>query len=200
MKKQFAANQGVVAGANLGTIFQREIFFPVDPATLDWMDYDEVRELFPSSMYVDLDITQYMKFLPEEEAEIFWLNFVKKKHQKDIAELMGFSQPSVSYRYRRVLVKLKYLMILDGVPLRKYVADLDFLNEQEREILIDLFYFLNQEKVGKKHNVRQSTVKWVFTKTKRKLIEYERKDNEKWFNYLGLMYLVDHFFLIRVII
>lgn len=199
MRKEHAAGQGIVASENLATIYQREIFFPVDPATLDWLDHEEVAELNPSGYYLELDTQPFMKYLPDLEAEIFWLIFDKRKHQKDIAKLLGLSQPTVSYRYRRVIVKLRYLMTLNGVPLKRVIDDLPFLKEREREILYDLFFYLNQEKVGQKHDVRQSTVKWIFTKTKRKLEELERKDPDKWFNHLGLMLLLDHNFNIRVL-
>lgn len=199
MRKRHAASQGIVASDNLNTIFQREIFFAVDPATLDWLDYQEIQDQQPSTFYVELDISEFLHYLPELEAEIFWLISIKKKHQKDIAKLLDLSQPTVSYRYRRVLVKLRYLMTLRTVPLRKLIGELSFLSERDKNVLYDLFFFLNQEKVGEKHDVRQSSVKWVFVKTLGKLIALEKEDPEKWFNHLGLLYLLDNNFNIRIL-
>jgi len=199
VRKQHAAGQGIVASENLDTVYQREIFFPVDPATLDYLDAQDIADAHPSGFYLDMEVKPLMKFLPELEAEIFWLIYEKKKHQKDIAVLLGISQPTVSYRYRRTIIKLRYLMTIADIPLRAVLGELYFLKEKEKDILFDLFYWLNQEMVGKKHDVRQSTVKWIFTKTKNKLADLEPKDPDKWYKQLGLILLLDHNFNIRVV-
>lgn len=199
-RKQHAAKQGIVASDNLDTVFQREIFFAVDPSTLDFLDAEEVKEDWAlPSFFLDLDFRPLMKYLPELEAEIFWLIYEKKKHQKDIAKLLGLSQPTISYRYRRTITKLRYLMTIVDLPLRDMLRDMTFLKTHEQDILFDLFFFLNQELVGQKHNVRQSTVKWIFTKTKKQLEALEQKEPERWYKHLGMMILLDQFFLIRVL-
>lgn len=197
-RKQHSAAQGIVASENLDTVYQREIFFTVDPATLDVIDAEDQANAHPSGFYLDLDFRPLMKYLPELEAEIFWLVFEKKKHQKDIAKLLGLSQPTISYRYRRVITKLRYLMTIVDVPLRETIREMTFLKPHEQDILYDLFFYLNQEMVGQKHDVRQSTVKWIFSKTKRKLEELELLDPDKWHRHLGLILLLDHNFAIRV--
>lgn len=189
-RKRFEAGQGIVAQDSLHTTFQREIFIQVDPASLDHLDYDEVKERSPSGLYVEIDPEKFLQYLPELEAEIFYLFHVKQKHQKDIALLLDISQPTVSYRYRRTLEKLGFLMVLETIPLRELIEDLEFLKDHEKKILFDLFYYTNQELVGIKHDVRQSTVKWIFVKTNRKLGERERADPEKWGRHYGaLLYL-----------
>lgn len=198
MRKKHAAGQGIVASANLGTVFQREIFFAVDPATLDWMDHQEVMESQPSSMYVEYDILPLIEYLPEVEAEIFWLINVKGKHQKDVAELLGLSQPTISYRWRRVLVKLRYLMTLAPTPLRRRLEDIECLKEEEVDILYDLFFIVNQELVARKYDRRQSSVKWVFTKSLKFVRAKEREDPEKWFDHLALLLLLENNFNIRL--
>lgn len=179
MRKRHAAKQGIVASENLDTVYQREIFFAVDPATLDWIDAEELKAQQPSTFYVELNINEFLHYLPDLEAEIFWLIAKKRKHQKDIAKLLGLSQPTVSYRYRRVVTKLRYLMTIQALPLRKLISELEFLDEKDQNVLYDLFFFINQEKVGKKHNIRQSSVKWIFVKTLRKLKDLEKEDPER---------------------
>jgi len=197
--KRFAAGRGVVATANLGTIFQREIFFQVDPMDLDYLDHAEVQELLPSGLAVEFNPDDYLPYLPELEAEIFWMIFTKQMAQKNIALLLKLSQPTISYRYRRVLVKLAYLMVLRLIKVELMVQDLGFLREQEQKILIDLFYYTNQEKVGKKHEVKQSSVKWVLVKTKRLLAEMELNDPESWSRYYGAILLLERNLSTRVI-
>jgi len=198
MRKRHFASRGVVATDNIATIYQREIFFQVDPMKLDYLDPKDVQDIFPSGSYIDVEPQQYLQYLPELEQEIFFLVFTKQKNQKDIAKLLDLSQPTISYRYRRVIAKLAYIMILVAVDAKELVNALPFLKEQEKNILIDLLFYTHQEMVGRKWGVRQSTVKWVFVKTRRKLGDMEREDPEKWANHLGLILLLERFLGVRV--
>lgn len=198
-RKAHSAAQGIVATDNLGTAYQRMIFFQVDPATLDYMDAQELRDALPRGNYVEFDPEPFLKYLPELEAEIFWLLHVKKKNQKDVAQLLKLSQPTVSYRYRRTLDKLSYLMTLTSIPIKEMIGELTFLKDQEKDILIDLFFYVNQELVGKKHGIRQSSVKWIFVKCKKNLEKMERVDPEKWFHHLGCLLLLERNLGMRIL-
>lgn len=198
MRKRHFASRGVVATDNISTIYQREIFFQVDPMKLDYLDPKDVQDIFPSGSYIEVQPQQYLKYLPELEQEIFYLVFTKAKNQKDIAKLLGLSQPTISYRYRRVIAKLAYIMILVAVDAEGLVNSLPFLKDQEKNILIDLLFYTHQEMVGRKWGVRQSTVKWVFVKTRRKLGDMEREEPEMWANHLGLILLLERFLGVRV--
>jgi len=191
VRKRHAASQGVVASDSLNTVFQREIFFQVDPATLDYLDGAEVRELMPSGFHVELHTERFMEYLPELEQEIFHLVHNKQKNQKDIARLLGLSQPTISYRYRRTLTKLAYIMILMSVDPDKLLLDLDWISERDRAVIRDLLFYTNQEKVGRKHDMRQSSVKWIFMKAKKKLEELERQDPETWQKYYAMFILLE---------
>lgn len=193
------ANDGVVAQRNLGTVFQREIFFAVDPMTLDYLDHSDVAEEFPSGFFVDLDPKKYLHLLPELEQEIFFLIYEKQKNQKDIAKLLDLSQPTVSYRYRRALEKLRYLITLEAINLTAEIERFEFLKEYEKTILKELFYSTNQELVGRKYNARQSTVKWIFVKTKRRIGTRELANPEEWHTAYGLLLLLEKFLNSRVL-
>lgn len=199
MRKRHFASRGVVATDHLDTVYQREIFFQVDPMKLDHLDHMDVQDFFPSGSHLELDPHKYLKYLPVLEQEIFYLVFTKQKNQKDIARLLHLSQPTISYRYRRVVAKLAYIMTLEAVNAQKLVGQLFFLREKEREILYDLLFYTHQEMVGRKHGVRQSTVKWVFVKSKRRLEEMERQEPEQWANHLGLIFLLERYLNIRVL-
>jgi len=80
--KRYAARQGIVATVNLSTIYQREIFFQVDPMSLDYLDAQEMMDLNPSGNYIELSMDEFLYYLPEVEAEIFYFIYVKKKNQK----------------------------------------------------------------------------------------------------------------------
>ena len=198
MRKRHFAGKGVVATANLSTIYQREIFFQVEPKQLDYLDHADFPDIFPSGSDLAIEPEQYMKYLPELEQEIFFLVFTRQKSQKDIARLLDVSQPTISYRYRRVIAKLAYVMVLVQVDVRRLVWSIPFLDEKEKGILYDLLFYTHQEMVGKRWDVRQSTVKWIFTKTRRKLGELERVEPEEWANHLALILLLERFLGVRV--
>ena len=199
MRKKHASSQGIVATDNLETIYQREIFFQVDPASLDYLDAAEMAALQPSSLHIDLELNQFMAYLPELEREIFFMVYHRKKNQKDIAKLLGLSQPTISYRYRRVIEKLAYLMTLLAVNSRTLIDEISTLKPHEKDILHDLFFYTNQEMVGKKYGVRQSSVKWIFVKTKRRMTELEKEDPDKWCNHLGLLLLLERNMSVRIL-
>lgn len=198
-RKRYSAAQGIVATDSLDTAYQRCIFFQVDPATLDYINAADLKDSIPHGQYVEFDPEPFLKFLPPMEAEIFWLLYFRKKNQKDVAQLLDLSQPTVSYRYRRTLDKLNYLMTLTAIPVREMLEQLEFLKPKEREILHDLFFYVNQEMVGKKHGVRQSSVKWIFVKTKNSLDKLERESPDKYFHHLGLVLLLERNLGIRVL-
>ena len=198
--KSHAKRQGVVGTASLATVYQREIFFQVDPSTLDYLDARDFQSEQPSGVYIDFDPIPLLDYLPEEEAEIFWMIFEKRKEQKHIATLLGFSQPTISYRWRRVLAKLSYLLVLDSLPVREMVEnDTPFLKPRERAILHDLFFYTNQERVGNRHGVRQSSVKWIYSKTLKRVKALEGTDPDRWRNFLGLLFLLERNLSSRIV-
>lgn len=191
MRKRHAASQGIVASDSLTTVFQREIFFQVDPADLDYLDHEEVRELMPSGFHVDIRTEEFLEYLPELEQEIFYLIYHKEKNQKDIAVLLKLSQPTVSYRYRRTLTKLAYIMTLLAVEPDQLLPELTWITDRDRAVIRDLMFYTNQEKVGQKHDMRQSSVKWIFMKAKKKLEELERRDPDQYQKYYGMFILLE---------
>lgn len=198
-RKNHSAQQGIVASADLSTMYKREIFFSVDPATLDYMDGEKMKDQAPRSGYIEFQPEPFLKYLPEIEAEIFWLLFVKRKNQKDVAKLLGVSQPTVSYRFRRTLVKLSYIMVVGSLNVQELLKEVYFLTDKDREILFHLIFSVNQEIVGRSLGLRQSSVKWVFVKTLNKLRQLEKEQPEKWSKHLALILLLSRNLGIRVI-
>jgi len=197
-RKAHSASQGIVASANLDSVYTREIFFQVDPATLAHLDDKVIKDKFPKGNFVQFDPIPLLKYLPELEAEIFWLLYDRGKNQKDVANLLQVSQPKVSYRYRRTIDKLAYLMVLTSLDLKPLIDQMDFLKPIEKDMLHDLFYCAHQEMVGRKYGKRQSSVKWVFVRAKEKLEALERQNPEKWSRHLALMFFLEDNLDIRI--
>lgn len=198
-RKAHSAGQGIVASEDVSSVFKREIFFTVDPATLDYLDAEKVKDQNPTSAFIEFEPAQFLEFLPEIEAEIFYLLFVKRKNQKDVAKLLDVSQPTISYRFRRTLVKLSYIMVVQSIEVRDLLKEIYFLSEKDREILLNLIYCVNQEIVGRRMGLRQSSVKWVFMKTLKRLRELEKEQPERWSRHLALTLLLSRNLGIRVI-
>jgi len=191
--------QGITPAADRSNVTNKNAFVSVDPMYLEHSLPESLKDRFPSSVYFEFDVKPYLRYLPELEAEIFWLIVEKRKNQKDIAVLLGLSQPTVSYRYRRVLEKLTYLIQIAEVPVRELVDEIPFLKKREKDILYDLIFFINQEMIGRRYGIRQSSVKWIFLKTKRRLTELEKEDPAKWCHHLALVLLLERNLGLRVL-
>lgn len=185
----FSRSQGVLNSPK-GEV-TRQVFFPLTPEILEMIDERGTMGMYSAPFMVDLDMEKYLPLLPELEAEVVFLLYVKKKTQKDVAQLLSTSQPTVSYRYRRAVDKLSYLMVMSSVDLESVVQTIPQINDKERTILRELFYTANQELVGSRCGVRQSSVKWIFTKSKRYVGQLEVKDPEKWSKHYGLLLLLE---------
>lgn len=187
--KRRASEMGVVIQDSLEAT-GRTAFFQIDPDILEQIDARTLQEVLPSSTYSEFNPLDYLQYLPELEAEIFWMISARGKGQHDVAKLLGVSQPTVSYRFRRVVEKIGYLAVLTALDVRGVVSSLEFLTEAEQDVLYDLFFYVNQEAVGKIHGKRQSSVKWIALKTRSTLEKLEPEDPERWSNALGMVYLL----------
>lgn len=185
----FTRQQGVLNSPK-GEV-TRQVFFPLTQEALDMLDERGTDGMYSSSFVVDLEVEKYLPMLPEMEAEIIYMLFVKRKNQKDVAKMLGTSQPTISYRFRRAIDKMSYLMALQSIDLKSLIEDIPQIKDKEKEILEELFYLANQELVGERHGVRQSSVKWIFTKSKRYVEQLELKDPEKWNRHYGLLLLLE---------
>lgn len=166
---------------------------PLSEEHLEQVEDGALQDAFPSAHAIDFDPLDYLEYLPDLEAEVFWLIRARGKTQADVAALLKLSQPTISYRFRRAVVKIAYLVVLTALDVRGTIDRIPFLDRKEKAILADLFYYLNQQAVARKHRLPghgQSSVKWVALKTRRNLERLERADPAEWSNVLGLIYLL----------
>jgi hypothetical protein len=100
--------------------------------------------------------------------------------------------------------KIGYLMVIEALGVKAILADVPFLTERERAVLHDLFYYVNQDMVGKLYRneqgqpLRQSTVKWFFIKFQTKVRRAELLDPDRWRKALVLIQFLERHFTIRV--
>jgi len=144
------------------------------------------------------EITDVLDHLPKLEAEVFWLFFIKKRNQKQIAQIMTVPQSTISYRFRRAVQKASYLKLITSIDIQEVISRCHFLREKEKMILVDLFFTANQDLTGRNYKTRQSSVKWIFVKTKRKVMQLERENPQEWGNQFGLLLLLEGNLGIRI--
>lgn len=185
----FTRSQGVLRSPK-GEV-TRQVFFPLTQEILDYMDENGTQGLYSSSFTTAVDLEKYLDLLPALEGEVLFLLCLKKKTQKDVARLLETSQPTVSYRYRRAIDKLSYLIALDAADLESVVRTVPQIKEKERDILRALFFTANQELVGVKFGVRQSSVKWIFCKSMRYVAALEEKEPLVWSKHYAMFLLLE---------
>lgn len=181
---------------NLGTQVRTEKYVQstVDISTEQYKDMWEGGTAAPD---LGANLLKYLSMLPDLEAEIFWLLVEKRKNQKDIAKLLQLSESTVAYRCKRALDKLLYLATVSSVDVRSLLEQVTFMKEKERQVLVDLFYTANQDLTGRRFGLRQSSVKWILMKTKRRLEALEVNDSA-WSNHLGIVLLLERNLGVRI--
>lgn len=172
------------------------LFVPLSPELLVKLENDQT--IWPSSSGVSVNLEGFYPLLPELEAEILYLMVDCGKIQKDVAELLQISQPSVSYRYRRALEKIGYLACLKLIDLDKFVDEVPKLRDKERQTLKQFCLVLNQEAVAYDQKIRQSSVKWIISKSIRYLTEAFVLNQGKWYPWFIFIKLVEKNMRVRV--
>ena len=56
-----------------------------------------------------------LSFLNAKDRDVLYLIFVSGKKQKDVQEILGRSQPSLSYDIKRIRNRLKFIFYLDSI-------------------------------------------------------------------------------------
>jgi len=151
------------------------------------MNQEELWQRMPVVKDKCLKVMDALRHLPTLEAEILWLFFEKGKSLKDIALILKIPNSTTSYWYRRAVQKLAYLELLCSIDIANMVNQLDFLSDREQKILIELFYTVNQDAVGRNNDCWQSSVRWIYLKTRKYIDKAEKEDPLKWFNFIGLL-------------
>lgn len=113
--------------------------------------------------------------LPPLERDIFRLHQELRKPQTEIAKILGCSQPTVNYRYKRAKERLDFLEKLPSVTpdeIRKVLRTLE-TREQDIEAMLLYVETTSQSEVARRMETSQGAVRyWVL----RVLNDHLRKD------------------------
>ena len=113
--------------------------------------------------------------LPAMERDILQLHQNLRKPQTEIAKILGVSQPTVNYRYKRARARLDFLDQLPKVTPNEIRQVLQTLGVRDRDIEAMVLYVEtnSQSEVARRMNASQGAVRyWVH----RVLTEHLQKD------------------------
>ncbi len=151
---------------------------------MDWLSRvseDDVISNF-ASIFTDPDeddlrmmdkVQELMDQIPPIEADFVRLYFFLHVKQTDIAEIFGVSQPTVCYRLKRAIRRIKYLLEvprLDPEALREGVSG--FLSDPlDVQILILMYETTCQSETAKRLGVTQGLVRHRFFRSIERMSE-----------------------------
>ena len=153
---------------------------PVDPAELAnrfaapgrLLDDDPIVEgldpdldaLFSSDDYENR-IMPLLDRIPDREADLIFLYYVKKKRQADIAEIFDVTQAAISYRLDRGIQRIKFLLSIPEVTEEDMRDDLaEIFDQIDIDILVGMWQTTCQSEVAYKLKLTQGRVRHRFFK------------------------------------
>lgn len=150
---------------------------PVDPAELANRfaapdEYEEVLEepdsemaaLFSSGDY-ETRIMPLLDRIPDREADLIYLYYVRKKRQADIAEIFDVTQAAISYRLDRGIQRIKFLLSIPTVTEEDLREDLKAIFDPiDIDILVGMWQTTCQSEVATKLRLTQGRVRHRFFK------------------------------------
>lgn len=152
---------------------------PVDPAELanrfpapDALLDDEVpaepdaemTALFSSDDYATR-IMPLLDRIPDREADLIYLYYVRKKRQADIATIFDVTQAAISYRLDRGIQRIKFLLSIPTVTEDDLRTDLACIFEViDVDILVGMWQTTCQSEVASKLQLTQGRVRHRFFK------------------------------------
>lgn len=104
--------------------------------------------------------------LPDREADLVRLYFFLDKRQTDIAEIFGITQAAVSYRLKRALDRIRFLVEmpdLNGDEIYLILEDC-FHVQTDVDIFSEMFFSTCQSDVAEKLGITQGRVRHRFIK------------------------------------
>lgn len=152
---------------------------PVDPAELAnrfaapdaQLDEDipeepdaEMAALFSSDDY-EVRILPLLDRIPDREADLIYLYYVRKKRQADIATIFDVTQAAISYRLDRGIQRIKFLLSIPTVTEDELREDLALIFDAiDVDILVGMWQTTCQSEVATKLQLTQGRVRHRFFK------------------------------------
>ena len=141
----------------------RLLYFPkTDPA--------EVAERFSS-------LQPFLARLPKREQDLLFMHFIMKKKQTELGIIFNRTQAAISYRIKKAITRLQFLMDIPNVDERDIRKDLSLIFvDQDMDIMVGMFNHTCQTQVARDLDSNQCYIRHRFHKNIRILkqqSEYE---------------------------
>lgn len=147
---------------------------PMDPAQLanrlaaspaPYVDEAEVETL--ESVFADADyesrIVPLLDRIPQREADLIYLYFIKRKRQADIAAIFEVTQAAISYRLDRGIKRIKFLLSIPQISTEEIRRDLNGTFQPiDVDILVGMWETTCQSEVATRLNLTQGRVRHRF--------------------------------------
>ena len=125
---------------------------------------DEMLSLFASDDY-ETRIMPLLDRIPDREADLIYLYYVRKKRQADIAAIFNVTQAAISYRLDRGIQRIKFLLSIPSVTEEDMREDLAAIFEQiDIDILVGMWQTTCQSEVAETLKLTQGRVRHRFFK------------------------------------
>lgn len=115
-------------------------------------------------------IEQYLKRIPEREADLIELYHKDKMKQEQIAKLFGITQAAVSYRLHRGIRRIQFLRTIPELEQDVFQEELGrSFCDQDMEILWRMYVTTCQSEIAKQMGLTQGRVRHRFFRALQKL-------------------------------
>jgi len=142
---------------------------PLDP---------ELDALFSSDDY-ESRVMPLLDRIPDREADLIYLYYVKHKRQADIAMIFDVTQAAISYRLDRGIQRIKFLLSIPTVTEEDMREDLTEIFDQiDIDILVGMWQTTCQSEVATKLKLTQGRVRHRFFKAVEVLKEAAEGDEK----------------------
>lgn len=143
----------------------------------DQLSTDDVSDTFLEDGY-EAQVEPLLDRIPDREADLIYLYYIKKKRQADIAAIFEVTQAAISYRLDRGLQRIKFLLDIPQVgedDLRRDLPDV-FPQQIDVNILVGMWKTTCQSEVASLLGLTQGRVRHRFFKAVKVLEEAAEKD------------------------
>lgn len=151
-----------------------EFDFELDELSVDAYEFND-EEGLPEGY--EARVEALLDRIPEREADLIDLYYIKKKRQADIAAIFEVTQAAISYRLDRGIQRIKFLLSIPEVTeddLRKALPEI-FPQTIDVNILVGMWETTCQSEVASKLGLTQGRVRHRFFKAV-KVIEEAAED------------------------
>jgi Sigma-70, region 4 len=117
-----------------------------------------------SSLHFETQVRPLLDRIPDREADLIELYYIRKKRQADIAEIFDVTQAAISYRLDRGLQRIKFLLSIPQVTEDEMRNILPYvpLKPIDVEILIGMWKTTCQSEVATQLGLTQGRVRHRF--------------------------------------